>query len=67
MYSKGYRVNEQLPQKGENILRFMFIKQKVHPNGDMDKLKARLLADGRYDVDVSASLLELDNEFNRVG
>ena len=31
----------------KNILRsFMFIKQKFFPNGDMDKLKARLVADG---------------------
>ena len=36
---------------------FMFIKQKFFPNGDMDKLKARLVADGNqqgrhlYDAD----------------
>ena len=35
------------PTYKKNILRsFMFIKQKFFPNGDMDKLKARLVADG---------------------
>jgi len=40
----------------------MFIKQKFYPNGDMDKLKARLVADGRqqgrhlYDFVSSATI-----------
>ena len=35
------------PTYKKNILRpFMFIKQKFFPNGDMYKLKARLVADG---------------------
>ena len=41
---------------------FMFIKQKIFPNSDMDKLKARLVADGSqqgrhlYDFVSSAGL-----------
>ena len=35
------------PSNKKNILRsFMFIKQKFFPNGNMNKLKARLVADG---------------------
>ena len=34
-------------QQNHNFLRsFMFIKQKFFPDGTMDKLKARLIADG---------------------
>jgi hypothetical protein len=48
-YKVGHYVHQSdltYDQK-KNILRsFMFIKQKFFPNGDMDKLKARLVADG---------------------
>ena len=42
-----YKVGHYITVQQENILRsFKFIKQKFFPNGDMDKSKARLVADG---------------------
>ena len=50
-------------QQNHNILRsFMFIKQKFFPDDTMDKLKARLVADGSqqgrhlYDLVSSATV-----------
>ena len=43
-----YIYPDQLTYEQHNIIlrSFMFIKQKFFPNGEMDKLKARLVADG---------------------
>ena len=48
-YKVGHYVhyNDITYEHKQNILRsFVFIKQKVFPNGQLDKLKARLVADG---------------------
>ena len=48
-YKVGHYIKyEDISQSNKkNILRsFMFIKQKFFPNGNMDMLKARLVADG---------------------
>ena len=48
-YKVGHYVNQKdlTYQQNHNILRsFMFIKQKFSPDGTMDKLKARFVADG---------------------
>jgi len=61
-YKVGHYIKyEDISQSNKkNILRsFMFIKQKFFPNGHMDKLKARLVADrsqqGRYLYDFMSS------------
>ena len=48
-YKVGHYVHQHMLtyDQRKNILRsFMFIKQKLFPDGSMDKLKARLVADG---------------------
>ena len=46
-YKVGHYVHDITYEQKQNILRsFVFIKQKVFPNGKLDKLKARLVADG---------------------
>ena len=61
-YKVGHYIKyEDISQSNKkNILRsFMFIKQKFFPNRNMDKLKARLVADGsqqgRYLYDFMSS------------
>ena len=64
-YKVGHYVHQKdlTYQQNHNILRsFMFIKQKFFPDGTMDKLKARLVADGSqqgrhlYDLVSSATV-----------
>ena len=65
-YKIGHYIKfeDKPPTYKNNVLRsFMFIKQKFFPNGDMDKLKERLVAYGNqqgrhlYDFVSSATIL----------